>query len=58
MNWPALFRWAAYEFGWTPEQVLRLTAYQLRILQGAIGPDEHYVTLDYGEYVSRRALRR
>lgn len=43
MNWPALFRWAAQEFGWTPEQILQLTVYQLRILQGAIGPDEHYV---------------
>lgn len=43
MNWPALVRWAAETFHWTPDQVLDLTVYQVRILQGAIGPDEHVV---------------
>jgi len=53
MNWPALFRWAAREFRWTPIQVLDLTPYQVLFLQGLVGPDEHYVTMDYGEYLAR-----
>lgn len=58
MNWPSLFRWAAQEFGWKPRDVLDLTIYQVLILQGWVGPDEHYVTMSYADYLAGRHLRR
>lgn len=56
MNWPALLRWAA-EHGWTPQQLLAMTPYQVLILLGGIGPDEPTVTLSPEEAARWRSLR-
>lgn len=45
-GWPAIYQAFAEKYGWTPDQVNRLTFFQFAIYAGAITPEHRRVTVD------------
>lgn len=54
---PAIYQFFAGQYGWTPDQVDRLTMYQACIFMGAITPDHGRMKMslqDYCRYYGNR----
>lgn len=50
-GWPAVYVYCAREYGYTPEDVNRLTLIQLCILLGAVTPDHKIRKLPMRDYL-------